>query len=82
MFCSVLQDLGGGKVNKTTGKKPAKGGTRALKENKEFRRLSDEAEDYVANCNSGTFGLCKSDKHPKMIKTLELVRSDPKDGDS
>lgn len=74
MFCSVLQDLGGGKVNKTTGKKPAKGGTRALKENKDFRMLSDEAEDYVANCNSGKFGLSKSDKHPKMIKTLELVR--------
>lgn len=73
MFHTALTEISGNTTS--TGKKAGgKGTSNALKGNFEFQRLLRDVEAEMNCIRIGAGGKTRADRHPKMAKTLELVR--------
>lgn len=72
MFRTALAELSGGQdaAGKKTG---TKGGANALRNNFEFQKLLRDVESEMNMIRIGKDGRTKADRHPKMVKTLQLV---------
>ena len=75
MFHTELLKLSGGS-NPSGKKTTSKGGANALRNNFEFQKLLRDVEAELNCIRIGQRGKSKADKHPKMVKTLELVRNE------
>ena len=72
MFLTTLQEIAGGTT--ADGKKASsKGNSNALRNNYEFTKLFRDVEAEINCVRIGQRGKTKEDRHPKMVKTLELV---------
>jgi ATP-dependent DNA helicase MPH1 len=72
MFHTILTEIAGNTT--AQGKKSmSKGSANSLRNNFEFQRLMRDVEAEINSIRVGRAGKTKADKHPKMIKTLELV---------
>lgn len=75
MFRTALLEIAGG--SDANGKKAGtKGGANALRNNFEFTRLLRDVETEMNLIRIGKDGRSKADRHPKMVKTLQLVSPD------
>ena len=73
MFYTILCEIAGD--SKSTGKKVGtKGGANSMRNNYEFQKLLRDVEAEMDCMRTGKEGKTKAHRHPKMIKTLELVR--------
>lgn len=73
MFHTILCEIAGGSTS--TGKKVGtKGGANSMRNNYEFQKLLRDVEAEMNYTRTGEEGKTKADRHPKMNKTLELVR--------
>lgn len=73
MFHTALTEIAGnttGEGKKTT----SKGASGSIRNNFEFQRLLRDVEAEMNSIRMGRRGKTQADKHPKMVKTLELVR--------
>lgn len=72
MFHSQLSELAGGKsaAGKKTG---TTGSATSLRNNFEFQKLLRDVEAELNCIRIGKGGKTKADRHPKMVKTLDLV---------
>ncbi len=74
MFHTTLCEISGGST--PAGKKfGTKGGANAMRNNYEFQKLLRDVEAEMNCIRIGKAGKTKADRHPKMNKTLELVRT-------
>ena len=72
MFHSILLEIAG--ANTAQGKKGnSKAGANAMRNNFEFQRLLRDVEAEMNCISIGQKGKTKADRHPKMVKTLDLV---------
>ena len=73
MFHTSLSEIAGG--NNAAGKKTGtKGSANSIRNNYEFQKLLVDVEAEMNSIRIGESGKSKADRHPKMVKTLELVR--------
>jgi ATP-dependent DNA helicase MPH1 len=72
MFHTSLMEISGGSTAASK-KSGAKGGANSLRNNFEFQKLQRDVEAEINCIRIGQGGKTKADKHPKMVKTLELV---------
>jgi hypothetical protein len=72
MFHTGLMEIAGNQ-NEAGKKSGPKGGASAIRNNFEFQKLLRDVEAEMIRI--GKDGRTKADRHPKMVKTLELVRS-------
>lgn len=73
MFRTSLLEIAGNQ-NQDTGKKAgSKGTSNSLKNNFEFQKILRDVESEMNVIRIGAQGRVRSDAHPKMGKTLELV---------
>lgn len=73
MFQTTLREIAGG--HSSSGKKSAStGGANSLRNNLEFHKLLRDVDQEINLVNGCKGQRTKADKHPKMAKTLELVR--------
>ncbi|ORX40857.1 hypothetical protein BD324DRAFT_644144 [Kockovaella imperatae] len=72
MFHTTLQDIAGG-VNANGKKASTKGNSNALRNNYEFTRLLRDVDAEMNSIRIGQRGKTRADRHPKMVKTLELL---------
>lgn len=72
MFRTALAELAGGQnpAGKKTG---TNGGANGIRNNFEFQKLFRDVEAEMNLIRIGKDGRSKADRHPKMVKTLDLV---------
>lgn len=72
MFHTTLTEIAGNTTaqGKKTTSKAASG---SIRNNFEFQKLVRDVEAEINSIRVGRKGKTKADKHPKMVKTLELV---------
>lgn len=76
MFQTTLHEIAGNTT--ATGKKSGtKGGSAAMRNNWEFQKLQRDVDAEINSIRVGRQGRTNADRHPKMAKTLELVRIEP-----
>jgi len=81
MFHTTLNEIAGNTT--AAGKKSGtKGGSAGIRNNFEFQKLLRDVDAEINSIRVGRQGRTKADKHPKMAKTLELVRLTGRSGDS
>ena len=72
MFHTTLQEIAGNTT--ANGKKAtSNGNSNAIRNNFEFTKLLRDVEAELNSIRIGQKGKTKADRHPKMVKTLELV---------
>ncbi|WOO82285.1 Fanconi anemia group M protein [Vanrija pseudolonga] len=72
MFHTTLLEISGGSA--ATGKKGnTKAGANSIRTNIEFQRLTRDVEGELNDIRQHTDGKMAADRHPKMVKTLELL---------
>lgn len=72
MFRTALSDIAEGKngAGKKTG---TNGGAAGIRNNFEFQKLLRDVEAEMNMIRIGKDGRSKADRHPKMVKTVQLV---------
>jgi ATP-dependent DNA helicase MPH1 len=74
MFHTALTEIAGN--TDSAGKKSGpKGGATSVRNNFEFVKLLRDVEAEMNLIRIGKDGKTKADRHPKMVKTLQLVSS-------
>jgi len=72
MFHTILSEIAGGLT--ASGKKSvSKGAGAAMRNNYEFQKLVRDVDAEMNLIRMGMKRRTKADKHPKMVKTLQLV---------
>jgi ATP-dependent DNA helicase MPH1 len=75
MFRTTLLEIAGNTSQETGKKVGSKGNSNSLRNNLEFQKLLRDVEAEMNLMRIGAGGRGRSDAHPKMGKTLELVRT-------
>jgi ATP-dependent DNA helicase MPH1 len=76
MFRTTMLEIAGNTSAETGKKAGSKGNSNAMRNNFEFQRLLRDVETEMDLMRIGAGGRGRSDAHPKMGKTLELVHGD------
>lgn len=77
MFHTTLLEIAGN-TSPTSGKKSgSKGNSNSMRNNFEFQKLLRDVETEMNLIRIGAGGRGRSDAHPKMAKTVELVSLTP-----
>jgi ATP-dependent DNA helicase MPH1 len=74
MFHTTLTAMAGN-VTSAGKKATTKANSNSLKNNYEFQKLVRDVEAEMNMIRIGKDGRSKADRHPKMVKTLQLVSS-------
>jgi ATP-dependent DNA helicase MPH1 len=72
MFHTGLMEIAGNQ-NEAGKKSGPKGGASSIRNNFEFQKLLRDVEAEMNMIRIGKDGRTKADRHPKMVKTLQLV---------
>ncbi|KAK8850715.1 hypothetical protein IAR55_004635 [Kwoniella newhampshirensis] len=72
MFHTTLTEIAGG-TNSSGKKSTTKGSANSVRNNFEFQKLVRDVEVEMNMIRIGKDGKSKADKHPKMVKTVELL---------
>lgn len=73
MFHTGLVEIAGGQ-NEAGKKSGPKAGASGIRNNFEFQKLLRDVEAEMNMIRISKDGRTKADRHPKMVKTLQLVR--------
>lgn len=73
MFRTTLIEIAGNTSQETGKKSGSKGNSNAMRNNLEFQKLLRDVESEINLMRIGAGGRGRSEAHPKMGKTLELV---------